>query len=345
MALLSHPHCFVTTGVFHIKVYIIDDELIVSGANLSQEYFTDRHDRYLHILKGGNGLVDWYAELVHLLCDYSEKYHGMSGPLEQGKPKQDLIAAVQKLFEAPPTSNGETDIDLVTKDNDIVAVACPTFQAPKRYGDNYRSDTNVMVDLLEKTKAAQNDDSNKIGLRVASAYLNLTSTFQHAWQSIDSLHCLTAGYLSHGFRPKKKAGNKGRTWIPAVFDSLSRQIVAPRKGVNVWYYTREDWTYHAKGLWLSSLLPGTTTERGARFAAEEDVVCVTHGSGNFGERSQCLDMESNLYLVLPVDSPLIEQHKEEWDTMCDHAIPVEKAEKQNLEWYIRLMLPWIKRFF
>jgi CDP-diacylglycerol--glycerol-3-phosphate 3-phosphatidyltransferase len=34
-------------GVFHIKAYIIDDQLILTGANLSQEYFTDRQDRYI----------------------------------------------------------------------------------------------------------------------------------------------------------------------------------------------------------------------------------------------------------------------------------------------------------
>ena len=40
---------------------MIDDELILSGANLSQEYFTDRQDRYLHIKGGGGGLVDFYS--------------------------------------------------------------------------------------------------------------------------------------------------------------------------------------------------------------------------------------------------------------------------------------------
>ena len=34
-------------GVQHMKIYIFDDELILSGANLSNTYFTDRQDRYL----------------------------------------------------------------------------------------------------------------------------------------------------------------------------------------------------------------------------------------------------------------------------------------------------------
>ena len=34
-------------GVMHMKAYIIDDEMILTGANLSEEYFSDRLDRYL----------------------------------------------------------------------------------------------------------------------------------------------------------------------------------------------------------------------------------------------------------------------------------------------------------
>ena len=36
-------------GVFHIKTYILDDICILSGANLSEEYFTNRQDRYIVI--------------------------------------------------------------------------------------------------------------------------------------------------------------------------------------------------------------------------------------------------------------------------------------------------------
>lgn len=336
-------------GVFHIKAYIIDDELILSGANLSEEYFSDRQDRYLHILEGGNGLVDWYADLVDVLCEHSEQYQGEDEELKASEePRQHLIAAVRGLLQEPDTTaTGLAVVDPDGTDDSIVAVACPTFQAPKHYGTDYRSDTNVLVDLLRETGPDEND-RHAVALRVSSAYLNPTDTLQKAWQSMDRLHCLTAGYVSHGFRPKKKAGNKGKTWIPAVFDTLARHV--SRQGANVWYYTREGWTYHAKGLWMSSLNktahPSKTTDSlDARFAPEEELLCVTHGSGNFGERSEYLDMESNLFLVLPQGSPLIEQHRQEWNGMCDYAVRVDETEPQELHWYIRLLLPSIKRYF
>ncbi|MBV5277226.1 hypothetical protein JZU56_05430, partial [bacterium] len=42
-------------GVFHMKAYIVDDEMVLSGANLSEEYFDDRLDRYMLFANGGGG--------------------------------------------------------------------------------------------------------------------------------------------------------------------------------------------------------------------------------------------------------------------------------------------------
>jgi CDP-diacylglycerol--glycerol-3-phosphate 3-phosphatidyltransferase len=74
-------------GVFHLKVYIIDDELILSGANLSEEYFTDRLDRYISFVKGmfvnfliriGNFYVPCYNYHVCILSIISLSFHSFS---------------------------------------------------------------------------------------------------------------------------------------------------------------------------------------------------------------------------------------------------------------------------
>jgi len=38
-----------TIGLSHLKVYLFDDTLVMSGANLSESYFTDRQDRYAYL--------------------------------------------------------------------------------------------------------------------------------------------------------------------------------------------------------------------------------------------------------------------------------------------------------
>lgn len=35
-------------GTYHIKHYVVDDDVILTGANISRDYFSIRTDRYLH---------------------------------------------------------------------------------------------------------------------------------------------------------------------------------------------------------------------------------------------------------------------------------------------------------
>jgi len=57
-------------GVQHLKVFIGDEDIILSGANLSDQYFTNRQDRYVQF-RGCPGLTDWYARLVTAVCRFS----------------------------------------------------------------------------------------------------------------------------------------------------------------------------------------------------------------------------------------------------------------------------------
>ncbi|KAL8644413.1 MAG: hypothetical protein Q9226_007777, partial [Calogaya cf. arnoldii] len=50
-------------GLQHIKLYGIDDEVILSGANLSSDYFTNRQDRY-HVFSS-KGITDYFARIHH----------------------------------------------------------------------------------------------------------------------------------------------------------------------------------------------------------------------------------------------------------------------------------------
>lgn len=62
-----------------MKLYIFDDTLIISGANLSNDYFTNRQDRY-YVIKDKN-LTDFYCGLVKRVQSFSfkmDKYDNVS---------------------------------------------------------------------------------------------------------------------------------------------------------------------------------------------------------------------------------------------------------------------------
>lgn len=56
-------------GLQHMKIYLFDDSVIISGANLSQDYFTNRQDRYIMIRD--KGLSDFYSGLVQTVQEFS----------------------------------------------------------------------------------------------------------------------------------------------------------------------------------------------------------------------------------------------------------------------------------
>ncbi|WFD33171.1 CDP-diacylglycerol--glycerol-3-phosphate 1-phosphatidyltransferase [Malassezia sp. CBS 17886] len=57
-------------GLQHMKVYGFDDDVIMSGANLSRDYFTRRKDRYM-LIRGQRMLADYMHSLVLLVCRFS----------------------------------------------------------------------------------------------------------------------------------------------------------------------------------------------------------------------------------------------------------------------------------
>lgn len=56
-------------GLQHMKLYLFDDTVVISGANLSNDYFTNRQDRYIVI--EDRRLADFYARLVGKVQEFS----------------------------------------------------------------------------------------------------------------------------------------------------------------------------------------------------------------------------------------------------------------------------------
>ena len=57
-------------GVHHIKAFVFDDTVLLTGANMSEDYFTDRADRYWVIHNAPN-FADWVDDLITAVSDVS----------------------------------------------------------------------------------------------------------------------------------------------------------------------------------------------------------------------------------------------------------------------------------
>lgn len=73
-------------GLQHMKIYGFDDDVIISGANLSRDYFTRRKDRYMMIRRHAF-LADYLHSLILLVSrfSYALRYNGDMNELQRMK--------------------------------------------------------------------------------------------------------------------------------------------------------------------------------------------------------------------------------------------------------------------
>ena len=343
-SILTNPYDEIS-NVFHMKCYIIDDEMILTGANLSEEYFADRIDRYLCIQRGGNGLVDFYAQVFQILSQHSYTYDPGNPNLVSppcSPSRKEMIQSLSTLFTTS-LDNQASGTNGDSSESDAVAFAVPTFQAPRHFfkGMSEKDHMPLDIDVLQSVlKYAQDDSPNDMTIRMSSAYLNVTNRLRRLL--VNNSHLLTAGRMSHGFKPKKKAGNKGRDWIPAVYSQLARRSA---RHSSLWFYQREGWTYHAKGIWMTH----GETQKCFAISNASSLIATVHGSGNYGGRSTYKDMESNMFLVFNASSDDVMDVKQtftdEWNRFEAFVQPREKEETRRAPWHIRSILPFCRSFF
>lgn len=66
---LAPPRWNELLGLQHMKIYLFDDTVIISGANLSNDYFTNRQDRYIMI--EDKHLADFYSNFLTKVQEFS----------------------------------------------------------------------------------------------------------------------------------------------------------------------------------------------------------------------------------------------------------------------------------
>ncbi|KAL9068530.1 MAG: hypothetical protein Q9157_006478 [Trypethelium eluteriae] len=287
-------------GLQHMKLYGVDDELIVSGANLSNDYFTNRQDRY-HVFSSKD-IADYFRRIHDAVCsisfqlkspDQASSRLGLDWP--QNRPCPSPLQDPQK-YRAHATQ--------------LLNPLIQPSSAPIR---PQPSNNTTVYPLLQFTPLLRpHDTSTELpGLRsvlraltlpalthsrwtFTAGYFNMTPEIRTLLLSSQpaSATVLAASPWANGFY-----GSKGISgMLPAAYTLLSRRFLdavstsglASRIALKEWRRGTVNepggWTYHAKGLWVT--LPG------------EEVPSVSLvGSSNYTQRSYSLDLEANCLIV------------------------------------------------
>lgn len=181
-------------GLQHMKVYIFDDALLISGANLSHDYFTNRQDRYF-LVEDSKELADFYDKLVGTVCQFSLQLDGNNSvhmdhttfPHHPFKTDRDEFAnearrRVDCLFEDQLTRQGAFAGFLPTSQHDTWIF--PLVQMGQ---------LGIFMDNICTAKILENVPSDA-ELCLATGYFNLTKDYMNSLLNVaqPNVHILMA---------------------------------------------------------------------------------------------------------------------------------------------------------
>ncbi|EAU30511.1 conserved hypothetical protein [Aspergillus terreus NIH2624] len=341
-------------GLQHMKLYGIDDEIILSGANLSKDYFTNRVDRY-HVFNSRE-LADYYARIHHAVCSLSFQV------------LPDAHSAAGYLMDWPTANGAPSPLDdaenfaayASTVLNPLIQPTEKAALTPKDTSQTYVYPVAQFTPLLKPDSSTEFPAVTAI-LRLLSGlpafsgarwlftagYFNIhpvlsslliASTSPSHTASTTRGTVLTASPWANGFY-----GSPGISgMLPAAYTHLSARFldrVAEAQRTNS-IELREwrrgtvgepgGWTYHAKGLWIT--LP-----------KEEHPSLTFVGSSNYTKRSYSLDLEVGA-LVVTGDQELKRKLAAETEWLQEHSEPISRDDLRKTErrvsWNVRLAM-WI----
>jgi CDP-diacylglycerol--glycerol-3-phosphate 3-phosphatidyltransferase len=269
-------------GLQHMKLYVFDDTLVISGANLSNDYFTNRQDRYF-VIKDKR-LCDFYCGLARRVQKFSLKMDennnvGLCEDWEQLPYEGSKNGFIERAGDIVEDYLLETkDERNIHKEEGFDTWIYPLVQMGQL---GIHQDSQATDRIL--AEAPKNST-----LCVATGYFNLTNQYMSTLinQTEASCKILMAHPEANGF-----LGAKGPAGgIPFAYSLIARkfqkEFEKSRQGsrISLMEYLRDAWTYHGKGLWY--------------YPSNGDHPCLTLiGSPNFGERSVKRDLETQLAIV------------------------------------------------
>ncbi|TDL24882.1 CDP-diacylglycerol-glycerol-3-phosphate 3-phosphatidyltransferase [Rickenella mellea] len=322
-------------GTWHAKIYGVDDEVIISGANLNESYFTNRQDRYLHFTSSHlaqycvaflrtmesscfrlgisancddpNPSITWPNSSIH-----PENMEQSTGAALRTFQKNQLVES-QALSDA----NGHEKPDI--------------WIFPMIQGGQFgvREEERCLAQLFKhlSTSNANNGTATPL-MDLTSGYFGLYKRYQE-FVRLSRADCriLVASPKANGFYgssgisgriPEGYTHLEQRFWAGILRSRRAWQTTFSEEGNEVghgvqlseWY--RPGWTYHAKGIWLSP-------------HPKDDPVLTLFGSSNLNSRSAHLDTELGFIMVASSDGASdglrkklgdevkgLRQHAQEW---------------------------------
>lgn len=337
-------------GLQHMKLYGVDDEIIMSGANLSSDYFTNRQDRY-HLFHSKD-LTDYFAKIhngvAKLSFDIQPSEKEGSGGYTMTWPSSNPAPSPLDSPSKFKASASKLLSHLLTPSNSPVspqrASASTTTIYPVLSLVPLLPTSTELPALTKILTSLTHPPFTGSTWTFTAGYFNMTSSFRRLLLSTrpSSGTVLTAHPHANGFYGS--AGVSGM--LPDAYTHLAKMFLRKVKHENLsssialkeWKKGKVNeeggWTYHAKGLWVTfPSNPASSQSQASVIDATpepQDPSLTVIGSSNYTKRSYELDLEANV-IIATSDPGLRRRLGEEVKWLNEHARPVEESEFEKPE--------------
>lgn len=281
---LAPPRWNELIGLQHMKIYLFDDSVIISGANLSNDYFTNRQDRY--VLIEDKPLADFYSNFISKVQEFSlcvrknseVELHENWKILPYEGNTADFAAEARKRIYNFFDDVYQTQQVALERQTDADTWIFPLVEMGQL---GIHHDSIVTKRLLSSSVEGST-------FKLATGYFNLTQEYMETITNNCLANCsiLMAHPNANGFQGAK--GPAGG--IPAAYTLIAKHFYQKlvnanqAQRVSFFEYEKPGWSYHAKGLWY--------------YLPDSDLPNLTLiGSSNFGERSVNRDLENQICVV------------------------------------------------
>jgi CDP-diacylglycerol---glycerol-3-phosphate 3-phosphatidyltransferase len=336
-----------------MKLYGMDDEIILSGANLSNDYFTNRQDRY-HVFSSKqitdyfHGIHSAVSRLSFLVSPSQEPAgYTLTWPVSNLAPSPLISpqayvmhssAVLSPLIQPPTLRSASPSTSSSTlsnpkaneKGNTTIYPLLSLTQLfpPSPSSSTIPSTSTERLALTSLLKILSSPTFKTSSWTFTAGYFNPSPFLVSLLLSTSSTHntVITASQQANGFY-----GSKGVSGLlPPAYTLLSRRFLerAAKQGRGSDVKLKEwrkgtvgeegGWTYHAKGLWISLPSP------------EPGVDISVVGSSNFTARSYALDLEAGC-MILTEDEGLKRRLLEEREYLRTYAEEVTRDDFARAE--------------
>lgn len=284
-------------GLQHMKLYGVDDEIIISGANLSDDYFTNRQDRY-HVFSSRE-ITEYFWNIHSAVSKLSfvvrpdpeiEAGFMLTWPAENKAPSPLLdpsrYISDATTFLAPFIKPAPSRID-----REANTTVYPISQLTQLLKPDTSTELPAVTSVLKTLSSPSFSGSTWL---FTAGYFNPDPSLQRLLINTASSAgtVVTASPWANGFY-----GSRGVSGLlPPAYTLLSRRFLeSVRKNQRDSAISLKEWrkgtvgepggwTYHAKGLWVT-------------MPHEENPSITLVGSSNYTKRSYSLDLEVNTLIV------------------------------------------------